>query len=161
MMRLGVSELKAELKKRGRLTVGGKVELQTHLKEAIKLNVPIALGSEAPRHESMNGLDVTARWDLLTRKEYPVPEPENEDPSHCPPTERDATINPKYGFQETFVQVKFTVTTEKMLYIWPNGRVVNRKKTARKRKCSPTRQCRPTMPVGPRVLGRPSTTSLR
>ena len=79
MMRLGVNKLKAELKKRGRSTGGGKAELQTRLKEAIELNVPIALGSEAPRHESMNGLDVTARWDILTRNEYPVPKPENKD----------------------------------------------------------------------------------
>ena len=162
MMRLGMNELKAQLKKRGRSTGGGKVELQTRLKEAIELNVPIVSGSEAPRHESMNGLEVTARWDLLLmRNEYPVPKPENKDSSHRPPTERDATINPKYCFQETFVRVKFTGTTEMMLYIRPNGRAVNRKKRAQKRKRSPTRQCRLTMPVGPRVLGGPNTTFLR
>jgi hypothetical protein len=77
--------------------------LQARLKEAIENNVPIASGREAPRHESMNGLDVTARWELLTRNEHPVPEPENADASHRPPTERDVAINPKYGFVETFV----------------------------------------------------------
>ena len=55
----------------------------------------------------------------------------------------------------------FTGITEKMLYVRPNGRSVNRKKTAKKRKRSPSRQCRLTMPVGPRVLGGPSTTFLR
>jgi hypothetical protein len=68
MMRLGVNELKAELKKRGRPTGGKKADMQARLKEAIINNVPIASGSEPPRHESMNGLDVTARWELLTRQ---------------------------------------------------------------------------------------------
>jgi hypothetical protein len=161
MMRLGVNELKAELKKRGRSTGGKKAEMRARLKEAIMNNVPIASGSEAPRHESMNGLDVTARWELLTRQLYPVPEPENEDSTHRPPTERDAAINPKYGFVETFVRVPFSGMTEKMLYIRPSGREVNRKKTQRKRKRSPTRHSRPTMPVGPRVLGGPNTAFLR
>ena len=97
----------------------------------------------------------------MTRTEYPIPEPENEDSTHRPPTKRDATVNPKYGFQETFVQVKFTGTTEKMLYIRPNGRSVNRKKTQRKRKLSRSRHSHPTMPVGPRVLSGPNTTFLR
>ena len=135
--------------------------MQARLTEAIESDAPIASGREAPHHESMNGLDVMARWELLTRNEHPVPEPENKDLTHRPPTERDAMINPKYGFQETFVRVKFTGTTEKMLYVRPKGRSVNRKKTAKKRKRSPSWECRPTMPVGPRVLGRPSTTSLR
>ena len=77
--------------------------MKARLTEAIESNAPIASGREAPRHESMNGLDVTARWELLMRNEHPVPELENEDLTHRPPTERDATINPKYGFQETFV----------------------------------------------------------
>jgi len=161
MMHLSVNELKAELKKRGRSIGGKKADMWVRLKEAIENNVPIALGSEPPRHESMNGLDVTARWELLTRQPYPVPEPENEDSTHRPPTERDATINPKYGFVETFVRVPFSGTTEKMLYLRPDGRAVNRKKTQRKRKRSPTRLSRPTMPVGPRVLGGPNTAFLR
>ena len=140
---------------------GEKADLLAHLTEAIKSDAPIASGREAPRHESMNDLDVTARWELLTRNEHPVPEPENEDLTHRPPTERDATINPKHGFQETFVRVKFTGTTKKMLYVRPNGRLVNRRKTAKKRKRSPSWHCRPTMPLGPRVLGGPSTTFLR
>ena len=97
----------------------------------------------------------------MTRTEYPVPEPKNKDSTHRPPTKRDATINPKYGFQETFVRVKFTGTIGKMLYIWPNGRAVNRKKTQRKRKLSQSRHSRPTIPIGPRVLGGPSTNFLR
>ena len=65
---------------------GKKAELQAHLNEAILNNNPIALGSEPPRHKSMNGLDVTVRWELLTPNKYPVPERENEDSSHRPPT---------------------------------------------------------------------------
>ena len=48
-----------------------------------------------------------------------------------------------------------------MLYVRPNGRAGNRKKTQRKRKRCPTQQCCLPMPVGPRVLGGPSTTFLR
>jgi len=153
MMCLGVKELKAELQLRGRSTGGGKADLQARLTEAIENNAPIASGREAPRHENMNGLDVTARWEVLTRNEHPVPEPENEDSTNRPPTERDATINPKYGCEETFVRVPFSGTTEKMLYVRPNSRSVNRKKTARKRKLSQSRHSRPTMPVRPNNVG--------
>ena len=131
-MRLPVKELKEELKKRGQSTTGEKEELRARLKEAIELNVPIASGNEAPCHESMSGLDVTARWEMLTPNEFPVPEPENVDLSHRPPTERDATINRKYGFRETFIQVPFTENTEKMAYVCPEGTNTNRKKTQRR-----------------------------
>ena len=47
-MRLGMNELKAELRKRGRSIGGKKAELQARLKEAIENNVPIASGREAP-----------------------------------------------------------------------------------------------------------------
>jgi len=53
--------------------VRGKIELQYNLKKAILLNVPVALGNEEPCHESMLGLDETARWDLLTQDKEPVP----------------------------------------------------------------------------------------
>jgi hypothetical protein len=161
LTRLPVKELKEELKKRGRSTSGKKEELRARLKEAIELNVPVASGNEAPRHESMSGLDVTARWDMLTPNEFPVPEPENVDLSHRAPTERDATINRKYGFTETFVRVPFTGTTEKMAYVRPEGINANRMKTQRKRKRSPTRQHRPTMPGGQRKVGGPNTVFLR
>ena len=161
LMRLPVKELKEELKKRGRSTTGEKTKLRACLKEAIELNVPIALGNEAPCHESMSGLDVTARWEMLTPNEFPVPEPENVDLSPWPPTERDATINWKYGFRETFVQVPFTGTTKKMAYVCPEGMNANRKKTQRKRKRSPTQFSRPRMPVGPRKVGGPNTAFLR
>jgi hypothetical protein len=109
----------------------------------------------------MSGLDVTTRWEMLTPNAFPVPEPENVDQSHRPPTKRDATINRKYGIRETFIQVPFTGTTEKMAYVRPEGTNTNRKKTQRKRKCSPTRQHHPTMPVGPRKVGGPNTAFLR
>jgi hypothetical protein len=62
-------------------------------------------------HESMSGLDVTARWELLTPEDKPIPEPKNEDPSLRPPTELDGSTNPKYAMKETFVQGSFTGTT--------------------------------------------------
>ena len=93
----------------------------------------------------------------MTPNEEPVPEPENVDSIHWPSTKRDATINQKYGFKETFVRVPFTGTTKKMAYTRPEGMSANRKKTQRKRKRSPTRQGHPTMPVGPQKVGGPNT----
>jgi hypothetical protein len=58
---LNVAWLKEELKRRGRSIAGKKGDLQARLKEAIILNVPVALrgGELVRRHESMSGLDVT------------------------------------------------------------------------------------------------------
>jgi hypothetical protein len=61
MMVLKMKELKEELRKRGRLMLGKKGELQEQLREAILLNVPVATGNEARCHESMLGLDVMAQ----------------------------------------------------------------------------------------------------
>jgi hypothetical protein len=101
------------LKKRGRGSHGKKGNLQDCLKKAIRLNMPVTSGNDvAWRHESMAGLDVTAKWELLTRCNNPVPEPENADANLRPPTERNAALNPKYGFVETFDCILFTGTTE-------------------------------------------------
>ncbi len=77
VMRLNVTQLKDELKKRGRLCVGRKSDLQDCLKEAILNNVPVSSGNEPPCQECMAGLDITARWELLTPKDEPIPLPEN------------------------------------------------------------------------------------
>ncbi len=158
-MRLSVKELKEELRKREQ-NAKEKEELRACLKEAIVLNVPIASSNEAPRHESIAGLDITARRELFTPNEEPVPEPENLDTSHWLPTERDATVNLKYCFQETSVRVPFMGTTEKMAYTRPQGRNANRKKTQQKKKASPTWHSHPTMPVGPRRVGGPNANFL-
>ena len=50
----------------------------------------------------VDGLDVTAKWELLTRCKSPVPKPTNVDETLWPPTEMNASPNPKYGFVETF-----------------------------------------------------------
>ncbi len=65
---LNVARLKEELKRRGRSIAGKKADLQARLKEAIVLNVLVASGGgeSVRRHESMSGLDITARWELLT-----------------------------------------------------------------------------------------------
>jgi hypothetical protein len=60
IMLLKAKELKEELRKRGRFTFGKKGKLQARLREAILQNVPVAVGNEAHRHDSMSGLDVTA-----------------------------------------------------------------------------------------------------
>jgi hypothetical protein len=136
VMKLSVAQLKAELKKRGRVTGGNKSVLQVRLKEAIDLNVPVseeAGGDEAPRPDFMAGLDVTARWELLTRCDDPVPESDNDDGSLRPTTEMNAAVNPKYGFVETFSCIPFTGTTEKMRYCCPDGRSVNRLRWEKKR----------------------------
>ncbi len=114
------------------------------MREAIVLNVPVALGGgdAVRRHEFMSGLDVTAWWELLTPEDKPIPEPENQDRSLRPPTELDGSINPKYALKETFVRGTFTGTTEKMRYAFANkSPMAPPKKRARKlRKQTPTRQ---------------------
>jgi hypothetical protein len=45
-----VKDLKEEPKKRGWAITGKKLELQDHLKEAVRLNVPVAGPLEEPRH---------------------------------------------------------------------------------------------------------------
>jgi hypothetical protein len=97
----------------------------------------------------------------MTPNEEPVPEHKNVNSSHPPPTERDATINQKYSFKETFVQVLFMGTTKKMPYTWPDGQSKNHnKKKEWKRKHSPTWHSHPTMPVRPRVVGGSNTVKL-
>ena len=87
----------------------GKSELQDCLKEAILLNVPVSLGNEEPRRECMAGLNVTVRWEMLTQDDKPVPEPENEDQQHHPPTKMGAVVNCKFGCKETFDRLPFMV----------------------------------------------------
>jgi hypothetical protein len=159
MMALKMKELKEELRKRGRSIFGKKGELQERLKEAILLNVPVATGNEARRHESMSGLDVTARWVLLTPEDAPIPEPQNADQSLHPPTEMNGTLNPKFGMKETFLRGAFTGTNETIRYtaslvsppaVWPP-----KKRARRVRKLLPTRQLYANTPIEPRVVGGP------
>ncbi len=122
------------------------------------LNAPVAGPSEEPRHESMSGLDMTARWVPLTRGDEPIVVPGvNADPSHRPPTEMNQDVNPKYGFVETFDQIPFTGTNEKMRYERPTRDSARRnQKKERKRKRSPTRNLRMPAEIEPRVLGGPN-----
>jgi hypothetical protein len=69
----------------------------------------------------MPGLDVPARWELLSRCDNPVPEPDNDDGSLWPPTKMSATVNPKYGFIDMFDHIPFTRMAEKMRYCRPDG----------------------------------------
>jgi hypothetical protein len=78
--------------------------------------VPVASGDEARRHESMAGLDVTARWVLLTPEDELIPQLVNQDQSHRPPTEMDGLLNPKFAMKETFVRGVFSGTSKKMRY---------------------------------------------
>jgi hypothetical protein len=159
MNTLKMKELKEELRKRGRSIVGKKGELQARLREAILLNVPVASGDEACRHESMAGSDVTARWVLLNPEDEPFPQPENPDQSHRPPTKMDGILNLKYAMKENFVHGVFTRTNEKMrytaLYNLPTARPP-KKRVRRTRKLSPSRM-HVDETVEPRVLGGPNT----
>ncbi len=83
--------------------------MQDCLKEAILLNVPVSSGNEEPHRECMVGLNVTARWEMLTQDDKPVPEPENEDQQHRPPTKMSAVVNRKFGCKETFDRLPFMV----------------------------------------------------
>ncbi len=163
-MKLGVKKLKEELKKRGRAIMGKKSELQDCLKEAVRLNVPVAGPSEDPHHESMAGLDMTARWVPLTRINEPIVVPGvNADRSHRPPAEMNQDVNPKYGFVETFDRIPFTGTNEKMRYDRSprDSRHAANKKKEGKRKRSLTRQMRGVpVEIRPRVLGGPNNAFL-
>jgi hypothetical protein len=150
VMRLNAVRLREELRKRGRQTGGNKHAMQERLKEAIAMNVPVLDGQSTETNESrrpdfMTGLDVTAKWELLTHCESPVPEPTNDDETLRPPTEMNANPNPKYGFVETFDRIPFTGTTEKMLYCCSfSGQSVNRSRRDRKkRKRFTSRHSRP------------------
>jgi hypothetical protein len=121
VMCLSVTQLKEELRKRGRGTQGRKSNLQDCLKEGILLNVPVALGNEVCCQDCMVGLDVTAKWELLTWCDEPVPEPNNVDADLRPSIEMNAAMNPKYSFVKTLDRIPFTGTMEKILYCWPKG----------------------------------------
>ncbi len=131
--------MREELRKRGWATGGNKSAMQESLKEVIELNMPVSGESgvnEARRPDFMGGLDVTARWELMTPCKDPVPEPNNDNDTLPPPTKMNATPNPKYGFVETFDRIPFTETTEKMRYCRPDGRSVNRSRKEKKRPLS-------------------------
>ncbi len=161
VMRLLVTQLKEELRKRGYGTQGRKSDLQDCLKEAILLNVPVASGNEASRHDCMGGLDVTAKWVLLTWCGESVPKPNTVDADLWSSTRMNATMNPKYGFVETFDRIPFTGMMEKMQYHQPDGRSVNRSRQEKRRKRADGRHSWPTMPVEPRVLGSPNSDFLK
>ena len=148
------AELKEALKKRGRAVSGNKEALKERLLEAIRNNAPV-LQKAVARHESMNGLDVTAEWVLLTKNPIPVPEPINDDCELRPPTERDAPINPKYEFTEVFTRIPFSGTTKNMGYI-------TKKRSPRKskNKLTPARQLHDAPPE-PRTCGGPSESFLK
>jgi hypothetical protein len=124
VMRLSAARLREELRKRGRATGGNKSAMQERLNEAIDLNVLVSeeWGVNEARHpDFMAGLDVTAKWELLTQCNNPVPESSNNDNTLQPPTKINATLNPKYGFVKMFNRIPFTGTTKKMRYCRPDG----------------------------------------
>ena len=89
---------------------GNKDVLASHLKQVIMTNVSVSKeASSAKREADMNGLDVTARWELLTHNQTPIPEPYNVDGALRPPTERDAPINPKYNTMTILYALPFWV----------------------------------------------------
>jgi hypothetical protein len=158
VIKLTVKELKDELKKWGWAIMGKKSELQDHLKEAVRLNVPVAGPLEELHHDSMAGLDMMARWVPLTQNDEPIVIPGvNADPSHRPPTKMNQDVNLKYDFVETFNQMPFTGTTKKMRYGRPpHDLAACNKKKEQKRKRLPTCQMRVPANVEPRVLGGPN-----
>ena len=113
-------------------------------------------------HESMTGLDATVRWEFLTPKDMPVPEPENEDQSLHPPTELEGSTNPKNAMKETFMRGSFTGTTEKMRYAFVAELPIapSKKRSRKSRKQTPTRKHMVTE-IKPRVLGGPNINFLQ
>ncbi len=94
------------------------------------------------------------RWELLTPKDTPIPEPENEDRSLCPPTELEGSMNPKYAMKETFARGSFMGTTEKMQYTFVKELPIAppKKRSRKSRKRMPMRKHVITK-IKPRVLG--------
>ncbi len=80
------AQLKEKLKKRGKTISRKKEVLILRLQECIQNNFP---GSNIPFDclKSMNGFDITAKWELLTPHPSPIQEPTNEDQFLCPATE--------------------------------------------------------------------------
>ena len=94
--------------------------LQQRLRENLNLPVGPGVGDDeggggtTPRDASMGGLPFSAHWELLTPNPIPILESENEDTTLRPPSKRDAPINPKYGYDETFDRRPFTGTNAKL-----------------------------------------------
>ncbi len=82
---------------------------------------------------------IMAKWDLITQEDYPVMESHNQDYTIKPPTECNAPINPKYGFNEIFKCKKITGTGTyaKMICKRKQNAIGGRN---RKSKFSPTRK---------------------
>ena len=67
---------------------------------AICDGLPIQEEGAEIRGAHLNGVDVTSHWRLFTKNPTPTNKPTKEDASLRPPTEIDAPINPKYGYDE-------------------------------------------------------------
>ena len=91
------ASLKEELKKRGRAVGCKKDALLERLLDCLRNNAPVT-NTIVEREENMNGLNMTARWELLPQNPIPIPELANQDATLCPPSERDAPITLKYGY---------------------------------------------------------------
>ncbi len=105
-------ELKGKLKRKGWTIRGKKEDLINMMAMAIESNVPVT-ATAIEQYASLIGLDVTAKWELLTAGHLLVPEPRNEDARMSLPTECNAPTNPKFSFKETFDCMKFTGTLDK------------------------------------------------
>ena len=104
----------------------------------------------------LNGEYVTAHWRLLTKNQTPIDEPTNEDAILRPPTERDAPINPKYGYGEQFDRAPFLGTAESIAYSM-NSLV----RKSKGKKLSPTRMQQPTVEIVKREERGPNKHLLR
>ena len=108
------------------------------------------------RGAHLNGVDVTAHWRPLTKNTTPIKKPTNKDASLRPPKERDAPINPKYGYDEQFYRAPFLGTTKSIAYsINPPVRKMKGKKL------SLTRMQRPTVEIIEKEEGGPNKHFLR
>ena len=99
---LNVAALKNELKKRGKGVSGNKLALVLRLTDVIRDGIPIQEEGAVVRGAHLNDVDVTAHWRLLNKNPTPINKLTNKDASLRPPTERDAPINPKCGYDDQF-----------------------------------------------------------
>mmetsp|Transcript_34165 Transcript_34165/g.71915 ORF Transcript_34165/g.71915 Transcript_34165/m.71915 type:complete len:264 (+) Transcript_34165:647-1438(+) len=152
------NQLRHELKLRGQRVSGTKGVMRKRLQES--LHLPVAGGgteSVVARDASMNGLPVSAYWELLQPNPEPIAPPVNSDAGLRPPTERDAPVTNKYGYDQTFDRFPFTGTDEKTPY--KNNLPKKRSKRAA-RKLSPTRMQKTFVPK-PSVYGGPNKDFLK
>ncbi len=119
LVKLKVSGLKEELKKRAQPHAGGKKALLKRLRDALAARIPVRK-SEAKQKadKSLSGFPPTAFWDILMPSNAAVLEPVSKFNFYAPtipPEDRDKAPPIKHDFMETFDRPVFEGRMKKFL----------------------------------------------